>query len=153
MDRRLFLKSSLVAAEIAVAASAGLLIPVKALAKWSAEAFNTTEMDVAMSSLFAEAKLEPSDAIQIEAPEVAENGRSVPVKISSTIEGAQTITVIVEKNPNPLIARFHLTPHIDTFIASRVKMAETGEVMAVISANGRHYAAKRKVVVTVGGCA
>jgi len=47
-----------------------------------------------------------SKDIVIEAPQIAENGAVVPIEITSNIPGTKSISVLIEKNPFPLTARF-----------------------------------------------
>jgi sulfur-oxidizing protein SoxY len=37
-------------------------------------------------------------------------------------------------------------------ISTRIKMGQTGNVIAVVKANGKLYSARKEVKVTIGGC-
>ena len=37
-------------------------------------------------------------------------------------------------------------------IATRIKMSETSDVIAVVKAGGKMYSARKNVKVTIGGC-
>jgi sulfur-oxidizing protein SoxY len=37
-------------------------------------------------------------------------------------------------------------------VANRLKMAKTGDVVAIVEAGGKLYSTSREVKVTVGGC-
>ena len=84
---------------------AGLLQPVRALAAWNKEAFAAKNPGDALKGLGA-SSTEPSKAIVIEAPQIAENGAVVPIEITSNIPGTKSIAVVIEKNPFPLAAKF-----------------------------------------------
>ena len=73
MKRRIFLKGSLASGAIGMAVGTGLLTPRIALAAWSKEAFEATDVDSALNGLFGSSDLTGSDNIKIKAPDIAEN--------------------------------------------------------------------------------
>ena len=132
--------------------AAGCLRPVILLAaEWNKDAFDAKVLADAMKSLGATAVTE-SDQIQLKAPEIAENGAIVPVEITSKIAGTQTIYIIADKNPQPLVAIFDIEPGLEPFISTRIKMGESSRVRVLVKAGGRFYAATQEVKVTIGGC-
>jgi len=93
-----------------------------------------------------------SDAIELTAPEIAENGAVVPVQIESKLPGTKLIAILTEKNPRALTAVFHIPDGTEPWVATRVKLAETAKIIALVqSDDGFHYA-EREVKVTLGGC-
>jgi sulfur-oxidizing protein SoxY len=132
--------------------AAGCLRPVILLAaEWNKAAFDAKVLADAMKSLGATAVTE-SDQIQLKAPEIAENGAIVPVEITSKIAGTQTIYIIADKNPQPLVAIFDIEPGLEPFISTRIKMGESSKVRVLVKAGGRFYVATQDVKVTIGGC-
>jgi sulfur-oxidizing protein SoxY len=95
---------------------------------------------------------EPSDKVKLDAPEIAENGAVVPVSIATTLADVTSICLLVPENPNPLAAYYRLPPGTMPSVANRLKMAKTGNVVAIVEAGGKLYSATREVKVTVGGC-
>lgn len=152
MKRRIFLKRSLAASAVGVAAGAGLLAPQQILAAWNKDAFENKDLNGSLNALMGSSELETSAAIDVKAPDIAENGAVVPVTVSTTIEGAESIAVIASNNPVPLIASFKLGKGAAGFVSTRIKMGKTGDVLAVVKANGKLYSAKKEVKVTIGGC-
>ncbi len=152
MKRRIFLKRSLAASAVGVAAGAGLLAPQQILAAWNKDAFENKDLNGSLKSLVGSSDLEASSAIDVKAPDIAENGAVVPVTVSTTIEGAESIAVIASNNPVPLLANFVLGKGAAGFVSTRIKMGKTGDVIAVVKANGKLYSAKKEVKVTIGGC-
>lgn len=152
MKRRIFLKRSLAASAVGVAAGAGLLAPQQILAAWNKDAFENKDLNGSLNALMGSSELEASAAIDVKAPDIAENGAVVPVTVSTTIEGAESIAVIASNNPVPLIASFKLGKGAAGFVSTRIKMGKTGDVLAVVKANGKLYSAKKEVKVTIGGC-
>jgi sulfur-oxidizing protein SoxY len=131
---------------------AGLLKPVSALANaWNKAAFASKSPDDALKSL-GTTGAQASEAIVIEAPQIAENGAVVPIEITSKIPGTSSIAILVEKNPYPLIAKFDFMEGALPFVKINAKMGETSDVRVVATAGGKHYSAAKEIKVTLGGC-
>ncbi len=152
MKRRIFLKRSLAASAVGIAAGAGLLMPQQILAAWNKAAFEAKEMPNALNSLLGSADLTESGDIDVKAPDIAENGAVVPVTVSTSIAGVESIAIIASNNPAPLVASFELGKGTAGFASTRIKMGKTGDVVAVVKAGGKLYSAKKEVKVTIGGC-
>ena len=102
---------------------------------------------------------EASGKIELDLPEIAENGNTVPLGIqvdSPMDEGnyVKAVHVAAEGNPRPEVASFHFSPMSGRASAStRMRLAETQNVVAVAEmSDGRVLMAKREVKVTIGGC-
>jgi len=150
MERRSFLRGCVAAGATGAACSAGLLTSGAAIANGS-DPFEANSVDAVLRALGAD-DAKKSNRIKITAPKVAENGASVPVAISSTIQGTTEIITIVSTNPKPLAARNRFGKGAVTSVSSRLKMGKTTEVIAVVRAGDTHYTAKTDVKVTIGGC-
>lgn len=150
--RRLFLKGTMAAGTLAVAAGANLLTPGQVLAAWPEKAFNADKMDAAMSILEGSTETIPSDKITVKTPDIAENGAVVSVSITTELPDAESISIYVPVNAFPLTATYALTDKVDGEISGRIKMAKTSDVIAVVKAGGKLYTAKKEVKVTLGGC-
>ena len=85
-------------------------------------------------------------------PDLAENGAVVPVTVESLLPGTQDIFIVVEANPNPMVVRFNFPQGTDAWVSTRIKMAESSKVYAIVRAEGRLYSACCDTRVTVGGC-
>ena len=151
MKRRTFLKNTFATGVLGVAVGAGLLKPSDVLAAWPENAFSSKSLDSALSALGAGGASD-SSKIKIKAPDIAENGAVVPITVSTDMSGVEKISVLVEKNPQPLAASFDLTSKCDGFVSTRIKMGKTSDVIAVVQAGGKSYKAKKTVKVTIGGC-
>jgi len=97
--------------------------------------------------------------IAIELPEIAENGNTVPLSIvvdsPMTAESyVSDILVVVDGNPRPGLATFHLTPMSGRAeAATRIRLAATQNVIVVAkTSDGKLYTAQKEVKVTIGGC-
>lgn len=151
MRRRSILKSLLAACGAVIAARLGGLLPA-ARAEYPLDAFNAETYDRALELLFSGGDLREDAGMEIGAAELAENGAVVPVKVTVPDPRPGAITLLVDKNPVPLVARFELAPNVRGFIATRIKMAESSNVVAVADRAGQLSAARRFVKVTIGGC-
>lgn len=152
MKRRTFLKGTLAAGAVGVAASAGLLTPKTVLAAWPSAAFDAKSVSDALKALMGNDKLDGSDKIKIKAPDIAENGAVVPVSVETSIDGASSISILAEKNASPLTANFNLGSGAEGFVATRIKLAKTTSVIAVVKAGDTLYSTGKEVKVTIGGC-
>lgn len=148
--RRNVMKGAGAFGTLAVAAAAGLLKPVQVLAEWNQAAFGARQKDAALSAIGA-TNAEVSDKITVSAPDIADNGAVVPVEITVSLPGVESIAILSEKNLNPLVAYYRLTD-TDGFLNTRIKMGKTGNVRAIVRAGGKTYTAAKEVRVTVGGC-
>lgn len=150
--RRAFLRASLAAGAVTVAAGAGLLSPRSVLAAWPKSAFDTKSLDEAMKIVAGAANATASADIEIEAPDIAENGAVVSVTVKSKLPNVEQISVFVPKNNNPLVLSYNMTANVDSFVTSRIKMRETSDIIAVVKSGGKLFSAKKPVKVTLGGC-
>ena len=135
-----------------MAISAGLLTPRMVLAAWPKSAFEAKTVDEAVNGLFGSSTLSGSDKIKIKAPDIAENGAVVPISVTTDIAGAESISVIVEKNASPLAASFILGTGTEGYVSTRIKMGKTSSVIAVVKAGDKLHSAGKEVKVTIGGC-
>lgn len=147
LHRRRFIR--LGGGAIAALATATLW-PLRALATALEGAFKAKTMDEIHAALGATP--EPSDQIELNTPDIAENGAVVPVSVTSKLPKTEQIMILVEKNPNPLAASFTIPEGTEAFISSRVKVGQTCNIHAVVKADGKFYSASRETKVTLGGC-
>lgn len=153
LKRRTLLKGSLGTGVFGALVGAGLLTPQALLAAWPEKAFKATTVDDAITALAGSSGgITPSEEITIKAPEIAENGAVVPVTVSTTLKDVESITIIAEKNKQPLIATFELAAGAVPFASTRIKMGKTSNVLALVKAGGKLYSARQEVKVTIGGC-
>lgn len=113
--------------------------------------FDPRSIDEVIASLVADKPVE-SAAIRITAPGVAEDGRVVSIGVTSDLPSTDRIVVLVEKNPNRVVASFTLPEGTAPSIQTRIKINGTSDVYALVRAGGRFFVARREVRVTVGGC-
>jgi len=138
-------------AAIAALLAAGVL-PARAQSAWNKAAFETKSIDEALKALGLVKPAESKDIV-LTAPDIAENGAVVPIAASTTLPGVKRIAFMIEKNPTTLAGVFEFTEFVDTNVSTRVKMAQTSNVLAVaIMGDGKVLYTQKEVKVTLGGC-
>jgi sulfur-oxidizing protein SoxY len=93
-----------------------------------------------------------SGGITLTAPEIAENGNTVPISVEAP--GAVAIMLLAAGNPEPAVATFTFGPAAGRqMAATRIRLAETQDVIALARmADGSIQQAQATVKVTIGGC-
>jgi sulfur-oxidizing protein SoxY len=122
-----------------------------------AHAFNKTAFEAkavqeAVKALGGGTLVESKD-VTINGPDIAENGAVVPIGAATTLAGVKQLALLVEKNPNVLVAVFNLNEALEPNFSTRAKLGQSSDVFAVaIAADGKAYYAKKEIKVTLGGC-
>lgn len=126
---------------LAMGASAAVMVPFRAMA--------AVEENIAA---FTGGAAVGEGGITLTAPEIAENGNTVPVDVDAP--GAVAIMVLAAGNPNPAVATFNFGPLAGSQAAStRIRLAGTQNVIAIAKMpDGSFVQASKEVKVTIGGC-
>ncbi len=90
--------------------------------------------------------------IQINGPDVAEDGAVVPITVASTIPGTSSIAILVEKNRTALTALFTLAEGTVPALSTRIKMSQASRVVALVRTPNGFFMNTRDIRVTQGGC-
>jgi sulfur-oxidizing protein SoxY len=153
-NRRHALKAGSAMSLLTLVAAAGWPTPGAAAATedWNKAAFDTHSLDETMKAFGGGAPVPSSDVVFFSTPDIAENGAVVPIGITSKVPRTSSIAILIEKNPNTLAAVFDIPPGTDPSLSTRVKMAQTSNVFALVKAEGRYYVASKEIKVTLGGC-
>jgi sulfur-oxidizing protein SoxY len=147
-NRRETLKQSLAVASLLGATG---LFPQHAFA-FNRAAFDAKNIADAVKAYGASAPVESKD-VSLTAPDIAENGAVVPMAVASTLPNLKHLLVLVEKNPNALVAKFDVSDAVEPNFATRAKMGQTSDVFAVaITKDNKAFFTKKEVKVTLGGC-
>ena len=108
---------------------------------------------------FTGGKKPGSGKIKLKAPEIAENGNTVPISVSveSAMSGddlVESVMILGEGNPNPEVATFHFTELSgEASATTRMRLAKTQNVVAIAKMkDGSVFSDTRLVKVTIGGC-
>lgn len=130
----------------------GLLKPITVLAKWNQAAFSAVDYDEAINAYFPDQEIKESDQITIGVHAVVENGAVVPVKIKTDLPYIESIAIFVDKNPNPLIANFDLSPGCVGFISTRIKIQQSSNIIVTVKSDGKIFSTRTFIEVHEGGC-
>jgi sulfur-oxidizing protein SoxY len=150
LTRRSFMGNT--AGLVAALVAAGWLTPSQArAAAWNKAAFEVKTLEE-LVALLGGGEAVASTAIDINAPDIAENGAVVPLAVSSALPDTESIAILVEKNPNVLAAVFIYPKGTLPEIQTRVKMAQTCNVYALVKAGGKNLYAVKEIKITLGGC-
>ena len=161
LPRRLFLKAAGRAVALVLGARA-LMAPGALLAASPAPVSDDDELTEAVKKVFA---LRFGDRpirkghVQLDVPENAPDGRSVPVFIETDLPSApdnyvKAFHLIVDHNPDIYLAGFQLSPALGAAsIDTRIKMRRTSYVRVIAeTSRGELWSAATKVFVTLNGC-
>ncbi|CDZ70491.1 Putative sulfur oxidation protein SoxY [Neorhizobium galegae bv. orientalis] len=98
--------------------------------------------------------------VKMDIPPLVENGNSVPLAI--TVESAMTegdfvkaIAVFNEKNPQPNIGVFHLSPRSGrAFVSTRIRLGDSQNITAIAHmSDGSFWSGSVELIVTLPACA
>lgn len=97
--------------------------------------------------------------ITLTAPEIAENGNSVPISVvvespMTEDDYVESVMILAQGNPSPEVATFFFTPASGKALGTtRMRLAQTQDVVVVAKmSDGTLYKDSRNVKVTIGGC-
>jgi sulfur-oxidizing protein SoxY len=97
--------------------------------------------------------------VHLEMPRLADNGHSVPLKVRiespmTPADHVRSLTLLSERNPRPLIARFQFGPHSRRAeIVTRVRMNGSQRVVALAQmSDGTYWSGTAEVEVTESAC-
>jgi len=124
-------------------------------AAWATQAFEAKQVDEVYTALHISSPT-PAQDMQIEAPQKAENGAVVQVELLGAAPAGdiQQLRLLAAANPTPLIASFNLADNVLPRLVTRVKLAQSGDLMALQQrADGQVQAQRRGVIVLEDGCA
>jgi sulfur-oxidizing protein SoxY len=98
--------------------------------------------------------------VRLDLPPLVENGNAVPLTVS--VESPMTqedfiarVALFNEKNPQPNIAIFHLTPLAGrASVSTRIRLGDSQFITAIAETNkGELFVTKAELVVTLPACA
>lgn len=97
--------------------------------------------------------------VALDIPALVENGNSVPLKV--TVESpmtpedfVKTIAIFNERNPQPNVANFHLTPRSGRAeVSTRIRLGDSQTIVAVAQlSDGTFWSDAAELVVTLPAC-
>jgi len=125
----------------------------------SRDASATADTANAAIAKFTGGKAATTGKVTVKLPEIAENGRTVPVTVvvdspMTAGDHVKSIILVAEGNPQPDVVSFNLTPGLGKAeISSRMRLGKTQNVSAAaVMSDGSVFKGTKKVKVTIGGC-
>jgi sulfur-oxidizing protein SoxY len=140
-------------AVLAAAAAAGTVLVVR-----PGRAAQPDSMEAAIREFVGEGSVKPG-RVKLAIPPLVENGNSVGLTVA--VESAMTaqdhvrrIGVFNEKNPQPNVATFHLTPRSGkASVQTRIRLATSQKLVAVAEmSDGSFWSDQADVYVTLAAC-
>lgn len=112
----------------------------------------------AQRGLFGDRRIQDG-RVTVTLPPISENGYSVPLSVDvdspmTPDDYVQRIAILSPRNPVPLIAQFHLTPHNGrAHVSTRIRMSGTQAIQAVAEMNdGSLWSGSMETLVTLAAC-
>jgi sulfur-oxidizing protein SoxY len=138
-------------------AVAGGIALAPILVRRSARATPAT-MAAAIREVVGEAEVREGK-VTLELPPLVENGNAVPMTVTvdspmTAAEHVKSIHVFNEKNPQPVIAAFHLGPRAGKAkVSTRVRLADSQKVVAIAEmSDGSFWSDSADMIVTLAAC-
>lgn len=136
------------------AVGAFALLPLRALAQDAAAGADEAPAQTAEEAIaaFTDGAEITDGGVTLTAPEIAENGNTVPIAFDAP--DASEVMIIASGNPSPEVAVFTFGELAGSRAAStRIRLQETQDVMAIAKlADGKFGRATSNIKVTIGGC-
>ena len=146
MRRRVFI------GRLSAVMSALVLVPLRALANWNAQAFGSADMDAALTAAFGRSDTVTALEIELKLPTTAYQGDLVPIMVQTHLPNVSRLALLVHENPRPLVALFEFGPNTLPEIAARIRLARSSEVSVVVESDGLLFRNSQPVQVVVNGC-
>ena len=98
--------------------------------------------------------------VELVLPALVENGNSVPLTVNvahwmEPNDYVKTIAIFNEKNPQPNVATFHLTPRAGrATVSTRIRLGDSQKITAIAQlSDGSFWVDEAEVIVTLPACA
>ncbi len=98
--------------------------------------------------------------VALDVPPLVENGNSVPLKVTvespmTSQDFVKTVAIFNEKNPQPNVATFHLSPHCGrAMVSTRIRLGDSQNIVAIAQlSDGTFWSDTAELIVTLPACA
>ena len=115
-------------------------------------------LSTAIRNVVGEASIR-NGKVKLDIPPLVENGNTVPMTVSvaspmTATDYVKSIHVFNEKNPQPNIGNFYLTPSSGRAqVSTRIRLADSQRITAIAKmSDGSFWSATADVVVTLAAC-
>lgn len=153
ISRRLLLKGTAAGGALAATLGSGLFTLGQAVAGQARAGFSTNDIDQAIEALYGDLPVEDSDRVAVEGPPgVADDGGQVPITVRADWAEVESISLFAAGNQPPLLASYDFPRPCPGTLATRIRMAESADVVAIVKANGQLYRSASFVRIGAAGC-
>jgi sulfur-oxidizing protein SoxY len=115
-------------------------------------------LNTAIHNIVGEAQIR-TGKVKLDIPPLVENGNTVPITVSvaspmTATDYVKSIHIFNEKNPQPNIGNFHLTPASGRAqVSTRIRLADTQKVVAIARlSDDTFWQVSTEIVVTLAAC-
>jgi sulfur-oxidizing protein SoxY len=115
-------------------------------------------MATAIKAFVGEAEVHKG-RVALEIPPLVENGNSVPltVRVESPMtpqDFVKSIAIFNEKNPQPNVANFHLSPRVGrAAVSTRIRLGDSQNIVAIAQlSDGSFWSDTAELIVTLPAC-
>jgi sulfur-oxidizing protein SoxY len=147
-----FMGATVRGAVVSMGITAGLLMPRGGHAALPPETFFAKSPADAISAVLGAPQAPIDEAVELVVPGTVEVADFVPVSVNTAVDKVESITIVANENPNPIVANFRLDPQLVPYVATRVRLAKAGNMQALVKAGGTVHRATKDIGVTLGGC-
>jgi sulfur-oxidizing protein SoxY len=150
--RREFIKNATALTGYSILSGTGLLHSQHVFAEWAATNFEPSPMEQVLKNVLKGKPVIDSDKIYLKIPQTADNKTPVPITVQTDLKNIQSISILVEQNPAPLVATFELSSALEPFVSTRLKLMRTSFVFVLLETEKVFYGIKQTVTVSEGVC-
>jgi len=115
-------------------------------------------MAAAIKAFVGEAEVREG-RVTLEIPPLVENGNSVPLKVTvdspmTRQDYVKTIAIFNERNPQPNVAQFYLSPRAGRAdVSTRIRLGDSQSIVAIAQlSDGTFWSDKAELIVTLPAC-
>ena len=152
ISRRTFVQGTVTGAVASAGWTAGALMPRDARAALPRQTFLAVSPADAIRAVLGTDQSTMSPAVELDVTGMAEMGDLVPLSVRTTLPDVASITIVADQNPNPIVAHYRIDPQLAPYLSTRVRLAKSGDVHALVMAGGAVHRATKHVEIGIGGC-
>ena len=152
VSRRTFVRAAVGGVVFSTSFGSSLLTPRRATAALPPQTFFAPSPTDAIGAVLGTDQAPLDAAVELEIPSMVEVADMVPLTVRTTLDNVESVTIVADDNPNPIIAHYRLTPPLWPDIATRVRLAKSGNVHALVRAGGTVHRATKHVEISISGC-
>jgi len=145
-------KTNIIALSIVTTLMLTLGVDATDYRKTHPQAWTTNNVNTAIEKLYGITNAQKDSRVVIKAPNVASNGGSIPVTVSTYI-AAKSLAIFQDANPSALVMVYTVHEGSIPSYSLKLKMQTSGNIVVVVEGkDGKFYKNTYHVEVALGGC-